>query len=237
MLASHYPRFATPRQCTSPTLPASSTSPMRYLNLADLAGHDIVSYLLDPADTQFPPRTYPPVKGYAKNDADNNEWWGSDGTRMLGGPPKPLPPQDAQIFVHTIPGKTITLNVILDENKLYDVMWAIHDLAWLITDNMGVIPVDTQRLAFKAWPHLNEKWCLPLSSHKIEHNSELNLVVVSKGDEAGRDPLFDARIGLWIRDAQGHCDGQAASVRRMYRGLDPGCPRTSRASSSVSSRP
>ena len=116
------------------------------------------------------------VDAWVKSSAGDEASGSNDMPPSLG----PAPPQDAQIFVNTLGGKRITLNVSLKDNTLYQIMTAIRNLVG--------IPVDQQRWAFPQ-DHtqvcvnprkLEQELCETLAFHKITHNSELNLVVVQR---------------------------------------------------------
>ena len=108
------------------------------------------------------------VKSSAGDEASGSNDMIDDMPPSLG----PAPPQDAQIFVNTIGGKTITLNVSLRWNHLFDVILAIAEL-----NVLQEVEFDQMRLAFEG-RKLNEKELYCLSFYGIEHECELDLVVV-----------------------------------------------------------
>ena len=109
------------------------------------------------------------VDAWVKSSAGDEASGSNDMPPSLG----PAPPQDAQIFVNTMAGMQITLNVSLRWNHLFDVILAIARLP-----ELEGVEFDQMQLAL-AGCKLNEKELYCLSFYGIEHECELDLVVVS----------------------------------------------------------
>ena len=115
------------------------------------------------------------VDAWVKSSAGDEASGSNDMPPSLG----PAPPQDAQIFVNTIAGTIITLNVSLRWNHLFDVILAIARLP-----ELKEVEFDQMRLTLGG-RKLNEKLCYCLSSYAygIKQGSELGLVVVPSESE------------------------------------------------------
>ena len=80
------------------------------------------------------------VDAWVKSSAGDEASGSNDMPPSLG----PAPPQDAQIFVNTLGGKRITLNVSLKDNTLYQIMTAIRNLVGIPVIRPAAMGISTR---------------------------------------------------------------------------------------------